>query len=175
MWGNKPEQKPAPAPEPVKPVAVERAPVSTPAPAVAVRAEGSRFNQNLLVKGEISGREDLYLDGRMEGSIRLPESRVTVGPNGRVTAEIEANEIIVEGHVRGNLFARSRLELRASCTVRGDAAAPRVAIQEGARLNGRVEMAKPEEVRAARAATASASSRGPEAVETPLVARDSSA
>lgn len=173
MWGNKPEQKPAPAPEPVRPTPVERPTVNAPAPVAAQRSEASRFNQNLLVKGEISGREDLYLDGRMEGSIRLPESRVTIGPNGRIGAEIEANEIVVEGHVRGNLYARTRLELRASCTVRGDAVAPRIAIQEGARLNGRVEMAKPEEVRTARAAAASSAPRNAEPV--PMVARDSSA
>ena len=152
MWGKDPETKPSPAPEPI----VAAVPVRSPSPsAPESRSETSRITPSLTLKGAITGREDLYLDGTMEGTIRVPESRVTIGPNGRVAADIEANEIIVEGSVRGSLQARTRVELRKTGTVRGDVVTRGLAIQEGARFSGKIEMVGTDEVRIPRGAAAS--------------------
>lgn len=177
MWGTKkPEANPSPTPEPVQPVAAARPPVPAPAPvrapapsgAEGSRSEPSRIAQSLTFKGEITGREDIYLDGAIEGAIRLPESRVTVGPNGRVAADIEAGEIVIEGFVQGSLSGRTRVELRRSSAVRGDIVAPRLAVQEGARFTGKVDMVRPEDVRASRAAAASASAGAEDLRTVPL-------
>ena len=149
MWGKDPEAKPSPAPEPI----IAAVPVRSPSPsAPESRSEPSRITPSLTLKGAITGREDLYLDGTMEGTIRVPESRVTIGPNGRVAADIEANEIIVEGSVRGSLQARTRVELRKTCSVRGDMVTRGLAVQEGARFSGKIEMVRGDEARVPRGA-----------------------
>jgi len=115
----------------------------------------------IVVNGEISGGGDLYFDGEVEGSIRLPDSLVTVGPNGCVKAEIEANEIVIEGQVTGNIWARTRVEARATAQVSGNVVTHRIAIHEGARFNGKVDIVRPEDGRASsrsRAAAAGAES-----------------
>jgi cytoskeletal protein CcmA (bactofilin family) len=96
----------------------------------------------LKISGEISGATDLYIDGEAQGKVRLPSARVTVGPNGRVQADIEAREIIVEGTVQGNLKAGERLHLGAASRVQGSILTPRIAIEDGARLRGKVEMVR---------------------------------
>ncbi len=94
----------------------------------------------LKISGEITGTSDLYIDGETQGKIRLPNARVTVGPHGRVQADIEAREIMIEGTVQGNLKAGERLHLGASSKVQGSVLTPRFAIEDGARLRGKVEM-----------------------------------
>src|ERR1700693_5998172 len=96
----------------------------------------------LKISGEISGTSDLYIDGETQGKVRLPNARVTVGPNGRVQADIEAREIIVEGTVQGNLKAGERLHLGAGSRMQGSVLTPRFAIEDGARLRGKVEMVR---------------------------------
>lgn len=96
----------------------------------------------LKISGEISGTTDLYIDGETQGKIRLPNARVTVGPNGRVQADIEAREIIIEGTVLGNLKAGERLHLGTASRVQGSILTPRFAIEDGARLRGKVEMVR---------------------------------
>ncbi|MGB8542307.1 MAG: polymer-forming cytoskeletal protein [Candidatus Acidiferrales bacterium] len=96
----------------------------------------------LKISGEISGTTDLYIDGETQGKVRLPNARVTVGPNGRVQADIEAREIIIEGTVLGNLKAGERLHLGAASRVQGSFLTPRFAIEDGARLRGKVEMVR---------------------------------
>jgi len=155
MWRKQADEKPAAAPEPAAAPAVPERPPAPPAPAQP-RAEVTRITPAVTLKGEISGKEELYLDGEMEGSVRLPESRVTVGPHGRVAASIEADEIIVEGNVSGNLRARTRIELRRSAVVRGDMESQRLAILEGARVNGKIDMLRPGETRPARTSAAAA-------------------
>lgn len=118
------------------------------------RVDGSQVSRSITIKGEITGQTDLYLDGQVEGTIRLPGACVTIGPNGRVTAEVEAREIILEGYVRGRLEARERVQVRRSGSLTGDIVAPRVAIEEGAILRGRIEMPQPGEAKAVRTSTA---------------------
>jgi cytoskeletal protein CcmA (bactofilin family) len=98
------------------------------------------LTKGICIKGELTGKADLIIDGDLQGSIRLNDSRLTVGQSGSIHADIEALEIFVHGRVDGNLRGRERVVLANSCHVEGDLEAPRVAIEDGARFNGRVEM-----------------------------------
>jgi len=159
MWFKQNEQKspqqpetPAPRPQPAAahppapaPVA-EAAPVIPPAapaaPVPAASATASRITPGLTLKGEISGREDLWIGGNVEGTLRMESARMIVGASGKVHGELEAREIVVEGKVEGHLRAAERLEIAATGAVRGDASAPRVALMEGAVFNGAVEVTR---------------------------------
>jgi len=88
------------------------------------------------------GEEDLYMDGVVEGTIMLPENRLTVGPNARVLADVQAREVVVFGLVEGNLRAAGRIELRESAVVKGDIFAARLSIEENANMRGRVDMSE---------------------------------
>lgn len=98
------------------------------------------LTQGIRIRGDLTGKADLFIDGNVEGSIRLGDSRLTVGPSGHVKADIEAREIHIRGNVEGNLRGRERIILGSSCCVKGDLEAPRIAIEEGAQFRGRVEM-----------------------------------
>jgi len=156
MWNKSAEAKPSPqASVPVIPEPEERAQntqavSSPPAPPVAYTAPKTvaapngmtTISSGLKISGEISGTSDLYIDGETQGKIRLTNARVTVGPNGRVTADIEAREIIIEGSVQGNLKAGERVQLGAQSKLQGSVLTPRFAIEDGARLRGKVEMVR---------------------------------
>ena len=114
-------------------------PASAQAPQPA-RSDAAVLTRGIRIKGELTGRADLVIDGEVDGSIRLNESRLTVGQAGHIRANIEAAEIFVKGQVEGNLRGRERVVLGNSCQVIGDLEAPRVAIEDGAKFNGRVEM-----------------------------------
>ncbi len=161
MWNKSAEAKPSPqasgtavpvipAPEAsaqqLQPVSVtaaaSHAPAAYSAPKAATANGTTTIAAGLKINGEISGSSDLYIDGETQGKIRMMGSRVTVGPNGRVQADIEAREIIIEGSVQGNLKAGERLHLGASSKVQGSVLTPRFAIEDGARLRGKVEMVR---------------------------------
>jgi cytoskeletal protein CcmA (bactofilin family) len=127
--------------------------VSSSAP--AVRAI-SRISSGIRINGEISGNDDLYIDGQAEGQFRFPQSKVTVGPNGRVQASIEAREIVVEGTVQGNLKASESVQLGRASRVNGSLTTPRIAIDDGARLRGKVEMTRATETKQPASASRSA-------------------
>jgi cytoskeletal protein CcmA (bactofilin family) len=124
------------------------APASEPPATHALSKSASQPNSvttiasGLKINGEISGTSDLYIDGETQGKIRLANARVTIGPNGRVQADIEAREIIIEGSVQGNLKAGERVQLGAQSKVEGSVLTPRIAIDDGARLRGKVEMVR---------------------------------
>ena len=113
---------------------------SAPQAAPPLRSEAAVLTRGIRIKGELTGKADLVIDGEVDGSIRLNESRLTVGQAGHIRANIEAAEIFVKGQVEGNLRGRERVILGDSCHVTGDLEAPRVAIEDGAKFNGRVEM-----------------------------------
>ena len=152
MWRKQPETKPSsPASTPYdsygsasqKPQTYGSSPAPSPAAPQAVppaRSEAAVLTRGIRIKGELTGKADLIVDGEVEGSIRLNESRLTVGQAGHIRANIEAAEIFVKGQVEGNLRGRERVVLGNSCQVIGDLEAPRVAIEDGAKFNGRVEM-----------------------------------
>ena len=106
-------------------------------------AEGSTvIGKSVTIRGEVAGNEDLYMDGVVEGTIALPESRLTVGPNARVMADVNAHEVVIFGLVEGNLRASGRIELRASAVVKGDIIAERLSIEENASMKGRVDLSE---------------------------------
>jgi len=114
----------------------------------AVRSvDVATIGKSVVVKGELSGSEDLFVDGQVEGSIALRGQSLTVGPNGRVRANIEARNVILHGQVDGNVTASERVELRKSASLTGDIATARIAIDDGAYFKGTIDIQKPEPAR----------------------------
>jgi cytoskeletal protein CcmA (bactofilin family) len=103
-------------------------------------ADLAQIGKSVVIKGELSGSEDLYIDGQVEGSIALKNHSLTVGPNGQVKASVESKAIVVQGRLEGNLLASDRVELRKSAVVTGDITTQRIAIEEGAYLKGKVDI-----------------------------------
>jgi cytoskeletal protein CcmA (bactofilin family) len=105
------------------------------------QAEGSTvIGRSVTIQGDVTGKEDLYVDGVVEGTITLPESRLTVGPNAHVRADVSAREVVIFGAIEGNIRASGRIELRGSAVVKGDLSAERLSIEENASMVGRVEL-----------------------------------
>ena len=103
-------------------------------------ADLAQIGKSVVIKGELSGSEDLYVDGQVEGSISLKNNSLTVGPNGQVKASVEAKGIVVQGKLEGNVQATERVELRKSAVVNGDISTQRIAIEEGAYLKGKIDI-----------------------------------
>jgi cytoskeletal protein CcmA (bactofilin family) len=131
----------SPPPEPSRPVSP--APVAEPAHRPPVTAgDQATISKGLIIKGEITGSESLFVDGKVEGSISLPGNRVTVGRNGQVSASIAAREIVILGKVRGNVAATDRVDIRAEGALTGDVAAARISIEDGAFFKGGIDIKK---------------------------------
>jgi cytoskeletal protein CcmA (bactofilin family) len=104
-------------------------------------AEGSTvIGKSVIIRGELSGKEDLYIDGDVEGTVTLPDSRLTIGPNAQVRADVNAQEVVIFGNLTGNISSTGRVDLRQSAVVKGDILAGRLCIEESAVLSGRVEL-----------------------------------
>ncbi len=104
-------------------------------------AEGSTLiGKSVSIRGELTGSEDLFLDGKFEGTVTLTDSRLTIGPNAAVTADLHVRDLIVFGLLDGNVHATGRIELRQSAVVNGDIFASRLSIEESASIRGRVEL-----------------------------------
>lgn len=156
MWGRKEEGGMTPAatiPEPEAPKAVVRPPSAATMQAVAppavpaakpVERKGGQalIGKSLKVKGTISGHEDLYVDGEIEGTIELEENSLTVGPNGNVNADVKAREITVLGRLNGNVRAGERIEIRKTGSLEGDVATTRIVIEDGAIFRGSIDIVK---------------------------------
>jgi cytoskeletal protein CcmA (bactofilin family) len=154
MWKpNNPSTSPNASPstqptaEPGRPVAAPQA-VPEPTPvqrgtAVLNNQEQATIGKSLVIKGEVTGSESLYIDGKVEGSINLQGNRVTVGRNGQVTANINAREIVVLGKVKGNLNASDRVDIRNEGSLTGDVVAQRISIEDGAFFKGGIDIRKP--------------------------------
>ena len=106
---------------------------------------GTLIGRSLVIRGEVSGNEDLYVDGSIEGTVTLAAGRFTVGPNARLKADVQAPEVIVMGELDGNLRSEGKVELRDKSTLKGDILAIRLAVAEGAVLRGHVDLRGPEE------------------------------
>jgi cytoskeletal protein CcmA (bactofilin family) len=104
--------------------------------------EHATIRKSMVVKGEITGAESIYIDGRVEGSISLAGNRITVGSHGVVAADINASEIVVLGEVRGNLVASDRVDIRGTGSLFGDVVAQRISIEDGAFLKGGIDVRK---------------------------------
>jgi cytoskeletal protein CcmA (bactofilin family) len=139
-----------PAAEPEKPVmsasptlTPEPTPVAAPRNAVLNNQEQATIGKSLVIKGEVTGSESLYIDGRVEGAINLPGNRVTVGRNGQVQANINAKEVVVLGKVKGNVTASDRVDIRNEGSLGGDVVCQRISIEDGAWFKGSIDIRKP--------------------------------
>jgi cytoskeletal protein CcmA (bactofilin family) len=130
----------------------------------AAPSGGSVLTTSLIVKGEISGHEDLFVDGEVHGKIQILDGKVTIGPHGRLSADIEAREILVRGRVQGSLHGRERIEIAATGDVEGDVSARRLVIEEGATVQGSIEVERPAEVAPPRTIARAATAAGSESV-----------
>lgn len=157
MWGNNK------TPEPAAPSAVPEKSATAPArtqtpsnweakampvnpnePVYSPSSSGAtaRLGASLHVKGEITGNEDLSIDGTVEGLVHLEERKLTVGASAKVTADIIAREVVVYGNVKGNLRARDRIEIKKDGSVVGDLTTARIMIEDGAYFKGSIEIDK---------------------------------
>jgi cytoskeletal protein CcmA (bactofilin family) len=111
-------------------------------PDVRSQIERDKVNigKSVVIKGELSGSEDLTIEGNVEGRIELRENVLTIGPNGKIRAEVFAKAVIVLGEVAGNVTASEKVDIRDNGSVDGDIVSPRVAIAEGAHFRGSVDM-----------------------------------
>ena len=138
----------APEPSRMTPPAApsfDATPRPAPAPAAPSASSGEQatIGKSLVIKGEVTGSESLYIDGKVEGSINLAGNRVTVGRNGQVAANISAREIVVLGKVRGNVTASDRVDIRSEGSLTGDVTAQRISIEDGAFFKGGIDIRKP--------------------------------
>ncbi len=149
MWKpNQPGSNSPSTPEPTRPTPpapsyeAPRA-AATGAGPVTTTGEQATIGKSLVVKGEVTGSESLYIDGKVEGAINLPGNRVTVGRNGQVAANIVAREVVVLGKVRGNCQASDRVDIRSEGSLTGDVIAARISIEDGAFFKGGIDIRKP--------------------------------
>jgi len=98
------------------------------------------IGKSVVIKGELSGSEDLTIEGNVEGRIELKDNTLTIGPNGKIRAEVFAKQVIVLGEVTGNVTASEKVDIRDNGSVDGDVTSPRVAIAEGAHFRGAIDM-----------------------------------
>jgi len=107
---------------------------------VEPRREGATIGPSITIKGDLSGEEDLIIQGRVEGKIDLKQNNITIGKNGRVKADVYGKVISIEGEVEGNLYGQDQIVVRSSGNVRGNITAPRVALEDGSRFKGSIDM-----------------------------------
>ncbi len=161
------------APRPPQPVAtpasppVQSFPQSTPR-IEPVQQEKANVNigKSVIIKGELSGSEDLTIEGQVEGKIELRQNVLTIGPNAKIKAQVLARAVVVEGSVQGNISTSEKIEIRDKGSVEGDLSSPRVAIADGAHFRGSIDMQQAKagekhDVRASVAAPAAAPASSP--------------
>jgi cytoskeletal protein CcmA (bactofilin family) len=121
----------------------------------------AHLGRSVSIHGELSGSEDVYVDGQVEGTIQLSGNSLTVGPNGRIRANIAAKNVTVSGSVDGNIEAGERTDMRTSAVVKGDVRTRRIAIEEGAYFTGKLEILAENKVQPGAGAVAAAVSSAP--------------
>jgi cytoskeletal protein CcmA (bactofilin family) len=152
MWGKNENQKPAGAPKPFgapeaeeKPApyaGVKSEPADPPAQATASSSRAT-IGRTIVMKAQISGSEDLYIDGELEGAVELPGHNLTVGPNGKVSANVVARNISVHGTLLGNVQASEKIEIRKTGSLLGDVTTAGITIEDGAYFKGSIDILKP--------------------------------
>ena len=112
----------------------------TPPKNITSSMEQATIGRSVVIKGEVSGAEPLYVDGRIEGTVNFAESRVTIGRSGVIVANINAKEVVIMGAVTGNIHCTDRLDIRSEGSLAGDVVTPRICVEDGAVLKGAVEV-----------------------------------
>lgn len=169
MWKARPEDNkpmsmnPTQPAQPAPPLAAAAATPTIPAPhkeapktSDPYRADVGHIGKSVQIRGELTGSEDLYLDGEIEGNIDLRDHSLIIGPNGRIKAGITARDLVVHGKVEGNVTATGRVELRKSCTLIGDVSTQRIVIEDGAFFKGAIDIKEKDDKADARKPLASA-------------------
>jgi cytoskeletal protein CcmA (bactofilin family) len=155
MWNKKKEEE-YPPKSPATPAAPasqikENAPMSS-NPAPSHHAPESRgpavIGKSVMIKGQIFSREDLTIDGEIDGSVELHEHRLTVGPNGKLQAGVKAREVVVLGTIHGNVEASDKIDIRKDAKLVGDIKTARIVIEDGAYFKGSIDIARPEAAKA---------------------------
>ena len=152
MWGKKDELSPSPGstpggspdsalPAPARSLSAA-SPASSSGPSLERGRNTAQIGKSLKVKGEISGNEDLYIDGEIEGTVELEQNSLTVGPNGKVHADVTARSITILGRVQGNVRAGERIEIRKTGSLEGDLVTARIVIEDGAVFRGSIDIIK---------------------------------
>jgi cytoskeletal protein CcmA (bactofilin family) len=95
---------------------------------------------SIHIDGDVRGEEDLLIEGEVSGTVQLKNNSLTIGPNGKVRADVYAHSIYVDGYLEGDLFGSERVNIRKSATVRGNITSPRVSLEDGAKFKGAIEM-----------------------------------
>jgi cytoskeletal protein CcmA (bactofilin family) len=152
MWNKRKEEEypPKAAATPAAPASQpkENAPMSTnPAPShhAPVDSRGpASIGKSVMIKGQIFSREDLTIDGEIDGSVELHEHRLTVGPNGKVQAGVKAREVVVLGTIHGNVEASDKIDIRKDAKLVGDIKTARIVIEDGAYFKGSIDIVRPE-------------------------------
>jgi cytoskeletal protein CcmA (bactofilin family) len=145
MWNKQQSQPEAPAAPPAQAspspasVAAFGAP-SSPRPATSGTRSSARLGSGLHIKGQLTGTEDLQIDGKVDGPISLDGHQLTVGPSAVLNSEIHAGEVVVFGKVVGNVHARDRVDVKTDGSVIGDISTARISIEDGAHFKGRIEI-----------------------------------
>lgn len=155
MWNKRKEEEypPKPTATPATPAGQikENAPMST-SPAPSHHVTESRgpavIGKSVMIKGQIFSREDLTIDGEIDGSVELHEHRLTVGPNGKLQAGVKAREVVVLGTIHGNVEASDKIDIRKDAKLVGDIKTARIVIEDGAYFKGSIDIARPEAPRA---------------------------
>jgi cytoskeletal protein CcmA (bactofilin family) len=171
MWKPRPEDGKPMHMNPTQPAQPVPPPVAAAAPSIPTqhkeapkasdshRADVGHIGKSVQIKGELTGSEDLYLDGTIEGTVDLRDHSLIIGPNGKIKASISARDLVVHGRIEGNITATGRVELRKSCTLIGDVSTQRIMIEDGAFFKGAIdikEKSQPAETRKPLAVAASA-------------------
>jgi cytoskeletal protein CcmA (bactofilin family) len=125
------------------------------------RNDRTVIGPSIVIKGDLSGEEDVLVEGRVEGKIEFNQNALTIGTSGKVKADLFGRTITIEGHVDGNLFAREQAVVRPSGTVHGNITAPRVVLEDGAKFKGGIDMDSKEPARPAVAPSSSAAASSP--------------
>ena len=146
----------------------------TPVKTVSVPVERATIGRSLVIKGEVSGTESLYIDGRIEGTVDFAGHGVTIGRDGSVAANISAREVVILGKVQGNIQCTDRLDIRSEGSLTGDVVTQRISIEDGAILKGSVQVRaveqKTDKSQQAKAKQASAEPAKPATTEQPKAA-----
>jgi cytoskeletal protein CcmA (bactofilin family) len=145
MWKARPEENRVTSVNPSQPAPT----AATPAPVAGAASKDlhrpavddvGHIGKSVVIRGELSGNEDLYLDGEVEGNINLRDHKLVIGPNARIKAAISARDVVIHGRIDGNVTASERVELKRSSTLCGDVSTHRIVIEDGAVFKGSIDI-----------------------------------
>ena len=185
MWNKRRDEEPARPYTPPAPAAPQAAPTfaepkketttmsSTPSGRFEpeARSNSATIGKAVKIIGQIHSKEDLYVDGDVEGTVEAPDNRLTIGPNGSVHATVKAREVVALGTIQGNVEAADRIEIKKEAKLIGDIRTARIVIEDGAYFKGSIDIVKPEPAKAAPPRPQAPPAAAPAAVAAPEIKR----